>query len=244
LVVPALQLVAYRNVLERLSEIPGFGESSTAQFAAPGAIALSVIAAIGGAGFQMQQDLESGFLDRLRSAPIPRVSIVASLMLTDAIRYALHAAVMLVISLLLGVTIVTGALGAVVLCVLAGVSGACWSGVGLNVALRTGNAESTANSTLFVLPLYFASTALMPAQLLPEGLRRFNELNPVAWLVEANRSLLTHGWEPSLARRRHHAAARDGGIRTHAQDLTCGDCSFSCRPSARAHCSWSPCSPW
>jgi ABC-2 type transport system permease protein len=198
LVVPALLLLAYRVVLARLDELPGFGALTTVEFAAPGAIALSVIGAIGGAGFQMQQDLESGFFDRLRAAPIPRSAIVSALLLADALRYSLHAAVLLGLSLAAGARVVTGPAGCVVLCALAGVSGACWSGVGLNVALRTRNAETTAASTLFVLPLYFVSSALMPAALLPPWLAAFNAANPVAWLVEALRSLMTSGWEPLL----------------------------------------------
>ena len=51
---------------------------------------------------------------------------------------------------------------------LAAIFGAAWSGISLNVALRTRNPEVTAAAGILTFPLYFGSTAFMPYDLLPD----------------------------------------------------------------------------
>ena len=192
--IPALQLLIYGEVFERLAELPGFGARTAVAYQAPGAIALSVMSAIGGAGFQVHEDLASGFLDRLRAAPVSRLAIVLGLVATDAIRLALQALAVLALSLALGAPLVTGLPGALAIAAVCGLFGACWSGLSLNIALRTRSAEATAASTLLVFPLYFASAAFMPDALLPPWLRAMNRVNPVNALIEGLRALMCDGW--------------------------------------------------
>jgi ABC-type multidrug transport system permease subunit len=103
--------------------------------------------------------------------------------------------VVLLVALALGATLKTGVPGALVIMALGGVFGAAWSGIGLNVALRSRNAEITAASNVLVFPLYFGSTAFMPANLLPGWLQTANDYNPVAYLINAVRALMLHGWQ-------------------------------------------------
>ena len=72
--------------------------------------------------------------------------------------------------------------------------GAAWSGISLNVALRTRSPEVTAATGILVFPLYFGSTAFMPKNLLPHWLRVLNDYNPVTYLIDAVRSLMLDGW--------------------------------------------------
>ena len=58
-----------------------------------------------------------------------------------------------------------------------------WSGISLNVALRTRNPEVTAAAGVLTFPLYFGSTAFMPHELLPHWLQWFNMFNPVNYLI-------------------------------------------------------------
>ena len=103
-----------------------------------------MLAGAGGAGFQMVQDIDTGFFDKLRVAPISRAAIVLGLLLTDATRLAVQSLVVLVLALLLGAHIATGFLGLLGILALAAIFGMAWSGISLNVALRTRNPEVTA----------------------------------------------------------------------------------------------------
>lgn len=52
----------------------------------------------------------------------------------------------------------------------------------------------TAAAGVLVFPLYFGSTAFMPKRLLPHWLQVANDYNPVAYLMDAMRSLMLDGW--------------------------------------------------
>lgn len=193
--IPIVQLILFAAVFQEVVRLPGFGAESSLDFLAPGMVAFAVAIGSGGAGFQMVRDIEAGFFDKLRVAPINRSSIVAGLFITDALRLALHSLAVLLVAMALGAEHTTGVAGALVIMALGGLFGAAWSGISLNFALRTRNAEVTAASNVFVFPLWFGSTAFMPENLLPGWLQAANEYNPVTYLVEAMRSLMLDGWE-------------------------------------------------
>src|SRR6185295_18969541 len=89
----------------------------------------------------------------------------------------------------------TGVPGLLGMLALAAIFGAAWSGISLNVALRTGNPEVTAAAGILTFPLYFGSTAFMPYDLLPTWLQWFNLFNPVNYLILADRVLMSKEWD-------------------------------------------------
>jgi ABC-2 type transport system permease protein len=192
---PVMQLVLLTAVLTRVTQIPGYPARSSVQFMTAGVLALTVLAGAGGAGFQMVQDIDTGFFDKLRVAPISRAAIVLGLLLTDATRLAVQSLVVLVIALLLGAHIATGVPGLIGILVLAAIFGMAWSGISLNVALRTRNPEVTAAAGVLTFPLYFGSTAFMPYALLPHWLQVFNKVNPINYLIVADRALMSRHWD-------------------------------------------------
>ena len=194
ILIPIMQLVLFTAVFSKVTQLPGYPSHSSLDFLAPGNVALAVVVGAGGAGFQMVQDIDSGFFDKLRVAPINRSSIVAGLLATDALRYALHALVVALVAIAIGAKLATGVLGLLVMMVLGGLYGAAWSGISLNIALRTRSPEVTAAAGILVFPLYFGSTAFMPRALLPSWLRTLNDYNPVTYLIDAMRALMLDGW--------------------------------------------------
>ena len=192
--IPVLQLVLFSGIFTRVTEIRGFNASSALNFLAAGNVALSVIVGAGGAGFQLVQDMDSGFFDKLRVTPIRRSAIVLGLLLTDGVRLALHSLVVLLVALAMGADLATGLPGLLVIMLMGGLFGAAWSGISLNVALRTRSSEVTAASGILAFPLYFGSTAFMPKELLPSWLQTLNDFNPVSYLIDAIRALMLEGW--------------------------------------------------
>ncbi len=193
--IPIVQLILFAAVFEQVATLRGFGAESSLDFFTPGMVAFAVAIGSGGAGFQMVRDIEAGFFDKLRVAPINRSSIVAGLFVTDVLRLALYSLIVLLVAIGLGAEHTTGVAGALVIMALGGLFGAAWSGFSLIAALMTRNAEVTAASNVLVFPLWFGSTAFMPEHLLPGWLQTANEYNPVTYLVEAMRSLMLDGWE-------------------------------------------------
>jgi ABC-2 type transport system permease protein len=192
---PVMQLVLLTAVLSSVTQLPGYPARSSVQFMTAGVLALTVLAGAGGAGFQMVQDIDTGFFDKLRVAPISRSAIVLGLLLTDATRLAAQSLVVILLALLLGAHIATGVPGLLGMLALAAIFGAAWSGISLNVALRTRNPEVTAAAGVLTFPLYFGSTAFMPYALLPTWLQWFNIFNPVNYLILADRALMSKHWD-------------------------------------------------
>jgi ABC-2 type transport system permease protein len=192
---PVMQLVLLTAVLSRVTQLPGYPARSSVQFMTAGVLSLTVLAGAGGAGFQMVQDIDTGFFDKLRVAPISRAAIVLGLLLTDATRLAVQSLIVILLALLLGAHIATGILGLLGMLLLAAIFGAAWSGISLNVALRTRNPEVTAAAGILTFPLYFGSTAFMPHDLLPTWLQWFNNFNPVDYLIQADRALMSDRWD-------------------------------------------------
>jgi ABC-2 type transport system permease protein len=212
ILIPIMQLVLFSAVFSRVTQLRGFPAGSSLDFLAPGNVALAVVVGAGGAGFQMVQDIDSGFFDKLRVAPISRTSIVAGLLVTDGVRYALHALVVTLVAIAIGAKLATGVAGLLVICLLGGLFGAAWSGISLNIALRTRSPEATAAASVLVFPLYFGSTAFMPRGLLPHWLQVLNDYNPVTYLIDAMRALMLDGWRWTTIAEGFAAAAVVAGI--------------------------------
>jgi ABC-type multidrug transport system permease subunit len=212
LLIPIMQLVLFASVFANVALIKVAGGGSSLDFLAAGQVALAVMVGAGGSGFQMVQDMESGFFDKLRASPVARSSIVLGLLVTDALRLAMHSLVVLLVALLMGASVNTGLAGAVVIVVLCGFFGACWAGISLNVALRTRNPETTAAAGIIVFPLYFASNAFVPKPALPSWLQTLNEVNPISYLITAVRALMLYGWDTGAVLEGFAAAAVVGAV--------------------------------
>ncbi len=127
-------------------------------------------------------------------------------------RLSVHVVVVSIVALALGAKLATGVVGLLVMMLLGGFFGAMWSGISLNVALRTKNAEITGASNVLIFPLYFGSTAFVPHELLPSWLQAVNEVNPVSYLVDAMRTLMLQGWHWETIGRGFLAGAAVGAL--------------------------------
>ena len=212
MLIPIVQMILFASVFENFGQYRTAGAGSSLEFLAAGQVALSVLVGAGGAGFQMVQDIDSGFFDKLRVAPIPRLSIVAGLLATDAVRLSFHVLVVTCVALAIGAKLASGVLGLFAMMLLGGFFGAMWSGIALNVALRTKNAEITGASNVLIFPLYFGSTAFVPHDLLPSWLQAVNAVNPVSYLVDAMRALMLQGWQWETLGKGFLAAAIVGAV--------------------------------
>jgi ABC-2 type transport system permease protein len=212
MLIPIMQMILFASVFENFGQYRTGGSNSSLEFLAAGQVALSVLVGAGGAGFQMVQDIDSGFFDKLRVAPIPRLSIVAGLLATDAVRLSAHVLVVSCVALALGAKLEAGVAGLLMMMILGGFFGAMWSGISLNVALRTKNAEITGASNVLIFPLYFGSTAFVPHDLLPSWLQAVNEVNPVSYLVDGMRTVMLQGWHWQAIGEAFLAAAAVGAV--------------------------------
>ena len=158
-------------------------------FLLPGFLATNVLFACSNTTTAVAEDTAAGFTDRLRSLPIPRVSVLLGRSLADTAFLAL----ILVVTAIAGVVVgwrpdtgLSGVVGALALCVAFGVA---WGWVFQLLGMLAANAQAAQGMALVVFPLTFVSSAYVPVATMPSGLRWFAEHQPVTAMVDAVRSV-------------------------------------------------------
>jgi ABC-2 type transport system permease protein len=195
LVQPVVWFVLFTAAFAKISDIPGFAQStgttSYLTFFSGAVIIQTVLASAMQSGVGFVTDMESGFLDKLKVAPIRRSSILLGKLLSDGARILLQTTVILVLAFILGVTVATGALGLILLFAISLAFGIAWSGISTFIALATKNSESTLMiSLLTTFPLLFLSTAVMPKALLTDNVRNIAVYNPITYIADGLHGLI------------------------------------------------------
>jgi ABC-2 type transport system permease protein len=206
---PVLWLVLFSQTFNGLSDSPQFqrlGYPSYLTFVAPAMMVLSVLFTALQSGLSVVTDLDTGMLDKLRTDPIARSSILAGRLLADAALMAAQAAVVLVLAVSMGATVAGGWTGAMTMTVGIVVFGVAWAALSDFVALHTADSELTMVVGLFLtLPVLFLTSAFFPRPELPGWLRAVSRANPAAYVIEASRDIMSFGNDWA-------AQARAGGI--------------------------------
>jgi len=195
LVQPIVWFVLFTAAFAKIADIPTFrastGTSSYLVFFSGAVIIQTVLASAMQSGVGFVTDMESGFLDKLKVAPIHRSSILLGKLLSDGARILLQTTVILILAFALGVGIATGLFGLVLLFAIALGFGIAWSGISTFIALTTRNSESTLMiSLLTTFPLLFLSTAVMPKSLLPDTVQSIAVYNPITYIADGLHGLI------------------------------------------------------
>jgi ABC-2 type transport system permease protein len=194
---PVVWLVLFSQTFTGLARSPQFlqaGYRSYLMFVTPAMMVLSVLFTALQSGLSVVTDLDSGMLDRLRTDPIARSSILVGRLIADAALMLPQAALVLVLALAMGASMVGGWAGAATMLVLVVLFGIAWAALSDFVALHTADSELTMVIGLFLtLPVLFLSSAFFPRTGLPGWLRAVSRANPAAYVIEAGRHLMNFG---------------------------------------------------
>jgi ABC-2 type transport system permease protein len=200
LVQPIIWFFLFTEAFAAIGQIPNFeqitGTDNYKTFFTAAIVIQTIMASALQSGIGMVDDMESGYLDKMKVAPISRSSILIGKVLSDAVRIVLQTIIILLLAVLVGVSIVTSVPGAIMILIIAAAFGIAWSGLSTFVGLATKNSETTLTIGLITtFPLLFLSTAVMPKALLPSWVQSFSEINPISYVADATRSLIINGWD-------------------------------------------------
>jgi ABC-2 type transport system permease protein len=195
---PILFFLLFTQAFSSIAKIPQFrqltGTDSYLTYYSAAVVLQTVLSSSMQAGVGFVQDLESGFMDKMKVAPIRRSSILIGKVLSDGLRMILQVSIILAICAVSGVVIVTGLIGVLVIVGLALTFGIAWSGISTFVALATKNSEATFMVAMITsFPLLFLSTAVMPKALLPEWVQTFAAYNPISYVGDAFHAVVITG---------------------------------------------------
>jgi len=140
-------------------------------------------------------DIQDGYFDRLLLTPIRRLAILIGHMVADVAIACLLTVPILLLAFALGVRLHSGPLGLVAFIAMAGLWSLAFAGFGYAIALKTGNPAAVNSSFLLFFPFLFMTSSYVPRSQLTGWLNTIATWNPVTYVLEGQRSLVTHGWQ-------------------------------------------------
>ena len=191
LVVPVFFFVVNIGSLQDLAEqMPGLDFKA---FQLPVAIIFAVTG-VSRAG-TLVTDIQSGYFDRLLMTPVSRTSLLLGLMVADFALVVALSIPVVILGLAVGVTFETGILGMLAFLLLAGAWGVVFTGFPYAIALRTGSPAAVNSSFILFFPFAFLTTSFLPREALTGWLSTVAGYNPVTYLLDGLRVLVSSGWE-------------------------------------------------
>ena len=187
---PALWLLVFGNVFTRMHAIPT-GDMPYLDFMAPGILAQSVlfIAIFYGIAVIWERDL--GIVHKMLVSPTPRTALVLGKALSAGLRAIAQAVIIYALALVLGVRMNWSPLALCgVLCVVL-LGAAIFSTFSLIIACIVRTRERFMGvGQLLTMPLFFASNAIYPVEVMPGWLQVVARLNPLSYQIDALRRLM------------------------------------------------------
>ena len=170
------------------SSTPFLHGQGYAGFQLPSSLLLA--GSFGAAAMFLVEDIEGGYFDRLRAAPISRTALVLSRLLAESLKALVLTTAMIAISLLLGVRVATGVGGFLLILLLNGAWAVVYSGFLQLIALKTRNSAATQSGSLVFFPLLFLTPSFVPRGMLTRPMEIAASCNPVTYIMEGLRTLV------------------------------------------------------
>lgn len=161
------------------------------QYLVPGMMAMMSTSLAMGVGTGLNEDFAKGVMDRFRSMPIARSSVLLAKAIVEAGRLLVAIVVLMTVGVLVGFNVDgrwLGLLAATGLTVLFGFS-LMWIFMVMGLSLPNAQAVQQA-SFLILMPLQFGSSVFVPPETMPSWLEAFTSFNPLTQVADAARGLM------------------------------------------------------
>jgi len=187
---PALWLVIFGETFSRIRVIPT-GGGSYLDFMAPGVIAQSALFVAIFYGIQIIWERDAGVLTKLLATPTPTAALVAGKAFGASVRSLVQAAVVVVLSAVLGVHLTLNPLMYLVAALVIVLGAAFFSTLSLTIAgIVLSRDRLMGIGQAITMPLFFASNALYPISVMPGWLQVLSTINPLRYEIDALRGVL------------------------------------------------------
>ena len=184
---PIMFVLLFRYVFGGAISTPGY---SYVDYLVPGIIVQNTVFGGFATALGLNEDVRKGLIDRLRSLPMSRAAVLGGRTLADVATNSLSITILLITGLIIGFTFQTSFLHAAAGIGLLLLFGYAFSWFLAFLGLVVASPESV-NSLGFIVvfPVTFVSSAFVPVDSMPDGLRQFAEVNPFTIIVDALRHL-------------------------------------------------------
>lgn len=190
---PILWLGIFGEALSKVRAIPTGGYTYL-QFIAPGILTQSVtfIAIFYGISIIWERDM--GLLQKFLVTPTPRLALVWGKMISAGIRGLCQAVIIFLFAFLLGIHLILTPISIILVVFITLLGAAFFTGLSMIVASIVKTRERFMGiGQVITLPLFFASNAIYPINIMPSWLQIVATLNPLSYMVNGLRALLVTG---------------------------------------------------
>ncbi|MGA5419030.1 ABC transporter permease [Streptomyces lavendulocolor] len=163
-------------------------------YVTPGLMAMMGLNIAMAVGTGINDDFKKGVMDRFRTMPIARSSVLLAKIVVEVGRMLIATTILLGMGFLLGMEIRTSVLALLAAVGLSIVFGASlmWIFILLGLTMKTAQAVQGV-AMLVLMPLQFGSSIFAPPTSMPGWLETFTDYNPLSNLADAARNLINGG---------------------------------------------------
>jgi oleandomycin transport system permease protein len=163
-------------------------------YVVPGLMAMMGMNIAMAVGTGMNDDFRKGVMDRFRTMPIARSSVLIAKIVVEIGRMLVATAILLGMGFALGMTVQTSVLGLLAAVGLSLLFGAAlmWIFILLGLTMKTAQAVQGV-AMIVLMPLQFGSSIFAPTKTMPGWLQGFTDYNPLSNLADAARGLVDGG---------------------------------------------------
>lgn len=187
---PILWIVVFGPVMSSARAIDTGGIPYT-DFITPGVMIQSTTFLCIFYGLMMVWERDSGILKKLLVTPASRYATVVGRSMASGIRAIFQALIIVPVALIMGVRFVPNAGYFALAMVIIFFASGGFAAISIFVASFMKTRERFMGiGQAIIMPLFFASNALYPVQMMPPALQYFSAVNPMSYVVDAVRGLL------------------------------------------------------
>jgi len=157
----------------------------------PGILLIAIASGIAYTSYRLFMDMQSGIFERFHSMPIARSTALWGHVLTSLVSNAISVVVIILVALIMGFRSSAGILSWLAV---AGILALFTLALTWIAAIAGLSATSVDGAGAFAYPIIFLpfiSSAFVPTESMPSGVRAFAENQPVTSIIEAIRALLS-----------------------------------------------------
>lgn len=140
-------------------------------------------------------DIQTGYLDKMLVTPVRRAALLLGMMVADFVLVFCLSTLVVILGYIVGVRFESGLVGILIFLLISSAWGLAFTGFPYTVALRTGNPAAVNSAFLIFFPFAFLTTSFLPKEALTSWLQTLATYNPVTYLLEGLRSLISVGWD-------------------------------------------------
>lgn len=166
------------------------GTDNYVNYLLPGILLIAIASGIAYTAYRLFMDMQRGIFERFHSMPISRSAALWGHVLTSLVSNAISVVVIILVALIMGFRSSAGVLSwlAVTGILALFTLGLTWLAAIAGLSAKTVDGAGAFSYPLIFLP--FISSAFVPTESMPAGVRAFAENQPVTSIVDAIRALL------------------------------------------------------